>query len=297
MKAWSREELERAYLQACEGELLAFKPGNVSVYSEGHGMTVEDFRLSAQASAPFLCDPDLSLGEKVFYAVRATRDAVGCNTNLGIVLLAAPLLEACLKGNTDKSLRENLRATLDGTTVDDAAWVFRAICLAEPGGLGESEEQDVRSPPQVTLRVAMEIAAERDAVARQYYNYYADIFDFSIPRYYTMRDLWHNEAWATLGVYAGLLGVFPDSHVERKFGARFNRLVKDRMRSVERALAGAEQPECTLKILRDVDAEFKSAGINPGATADLTATCLLAVRLDPAAGSCVSRRSTNQAVG
>jgi triphosphoribosyl-dephospho-CoA synthase len=296
MKPWPREELERAYREACEGELLAFKPGNVSVHSEGHGMTVEDFRQSAKVSAPFLCDPELSLGEKIFHAVSATRAAVGCNTNLGIVLLAAPLLESRLKGDPAKPLRESLKATLDRTTVGDAAWAYRAICLAAPGGLGESEDQDVREPPRVTLRQAMAIAAGRDAVARQYYNYYADIFDFSIPRYYTMRDLWDNEAWATVGVYAGLLGAFPDSHVERKFGVRFSRTIKDKMRLIERALASAEKPERTLRILRDVDAEFKSAGINPGATADLTATCLLAVRLG-AAGIDEPRRSTNQAVG
>ncbi|MFI3185897.1 MAG: triphosphoribosyl-dephospho-CoA synthase, partial [Methylococcaceae bacterium] len=39
------------YLQACEVDVLAFKPGNVSVYAEGHDMTVADFRLSAEVSA------------------------------------------------------------------------------------------------------------------------------------------------------------------------------------------------------------------------------------------------------
>ena len=83
------ETLQRAYLEACEAELQAFKPGNVSVHAEGHGMTVNDFRLSARASAPHLSDPTLGLGEKIYHAVAATKAAVGCNTNLGIVLLAA----------------------------------------------------------------------------------------------------------------------------------------------------------------------------------------------------------------
>ena len=90
------EMLQQAYLEACEAELQAFKPGNVSIHSEGHGMTVADFRLSAKASAPHLCDPALSLGEKIFQAIASTREAVGCNTNLGIVLLAAPMMESCL---------------------------------------------------------------------------------------------------------------------------------------------------------------------------------------------------------
>ena len=70
------EQLAEAYKQACEIELQAFKPGNVSVYSEGHDMTVEHFRISAEASAPAISNPDYSLGEKIYFAVKATREAV-----------------------------------------------------------------------------------------------------------------------------------------------------------------------------------------------------------------------------
>ena len=90
--AISPVKLQQAYLEACESELQAFKPGNVSVHSAGHDMTVEDFRRSAGASALPLCDPALSLGGRIYRAIAETRKAVGCNTNLGIVLLAAPLL-------------------------------------------------------------------------------------------------------------------------------------------------------------------------------------------------------------
>jgi triphosphoribosyl-dephospho-CoA synthase len=273
------ETLQRYYLEACEAELQAFKPGNVSVYSEGHGMTVEDFRASAKASAPLLCDPQLSLGEKIFHAVRATREITGCNTNLGIVLLAAPLMDACLKGDPGQSVRENLRRVLDQTTLEDAGWAYQAIRLAAPGGLGESAEQDVREAPAVTLREAMAIAAGRDNIAKQYYNYYADIFEFAIPRYYTMRNLWGAEEWAVVGVFAALLTAFPDSHIERKFGAQFTRMVMDRMQRIEQLLSESSELAQTLQLLRSVDTEFKSAGINPGTTADLTVACLLAVRL------------------
>jgi triphosphoribosyl-dephospho-CoA synthase len=57
-------------------------------------------------------------------------------------------------------------------------------------------------------------------------------------------------------------------------------MVIDRMTVVDQALSNSERPEQTLQLLQDVDVEFKSAGINPGTTADLTVACLLAVRLE-----------------
>jgi len=272
--------LQQAYLEACEAELQAFKPGNVSIHSEGHGMTVEDFRLSAKASAPPLCDPKLPLGEKIFQAVKATREVAGCNTNLGIVLLAAPLLQACLVGETGKSLRENVQAVLNNTTREDAVWVYRAIRLAAPGGLGESAEQDVHSDPEATLLEAMRIAEKRDHIAWQFTNSFATVFDLAVPRYHSGLLLWRDEALATAGVFAGLLKAVPDSHIERKFGTRFNRFVADKTTRIDQALSIPGRPEQILELLREADAEFKSAGINPGTTADLTVACLLAVRLE-----------------
>ncbi len=198
MKAIHIKDLQGAYLEACEAELTAFKPGNVSVHSEGHDMTVEDFRLSAKASAPPLAEPSFSLGERIFRAIEATRQKIACNTNLGIVLLAAPMMEACLKGDPAKPLRENLQFILDNTTREDADWVYRAILLASPGGLGESAEQDVHSPPSVTLLEAMKIAENRDRIAWQYVNSYSDIFDFAIPRYYSRMCLWDDEKMAVV---------------------------------------------------------------------------------------------------
>ena len=86
-----------AVWQACIEELEAPKPGNVGFASAGHGMTADDFVASARCTADVLGAPGLSLGERVLAAVSATRRAAGCNTNLGIVLLCAPLAQAALE--------------------------------------------------------------------------------------------------------------------------------------------------------------------------------------------------------
>ncbi|MGY6215058.1 triphosphoribosyl-dephospho-CoA synthase [Methylolobus aquaticus] len=268
-----------AYRDACELDLQAFKPGNVSIYAAGHDMTVADFRRSAEASAPPLADPALSLGERIFYAIEATRAAVGCNTNLGIVLLAAPLMLAAQTVRPRETLRAAVIRILAGTTRNDADWAFRAIALAQPGGLGQAEIQDVREPPTVTLRAAMELAAGRDLIARQYANGYAEVFDFAIPSYHTWLSRWGDEAWAAAAVFLRLLQRLPDSHIERKFGTRHTRMVAARMAELENALSAAASPAEAVASFQAVDSEFKANGINPGTTADLTVACVLAVKL------------------
>jgi triphosphoribosyl-dephospho-CoA synthase len=273
------ERLKQAYLDACESELQAFKPGNVSVYSESHDMTVDDFRRSAQVSAPSLTNFKLSLGEKMFYAIRATRAAVGCNTNLGIVLLCGPLLQSMQPEYGSGTLQTRLERVLKNTTRGDAAWVYRAIRLAKPAGLGRSPEQDVSGMPDVNLANAMRIASDRDRIAYQYVSGYQEIFDFALGRYHDALNRWNDESWAALAVFVGLLRRHPDSHVVRKFGHRFTEMVHERMASLEKVLSHSDTPDQLLQPLREVDDRFKAAGINPGTTADLTVACLLAVRL------------------
>lgn len=273
-------QLSAFYQQACELELQAFKPGNVSVYAAGHGMTVDDFRISAKVSATPLCSPSFGLGEKIYYAVKATREAVGCNTNLGIILLCAPLIQAMQTRCSETPLRHALRHVLTTTTVDDADWVFKAIALAAPGGLGAVDQQDVRAAPQVTLLEAMALAAERDRIALQFVNVYGDIFDFSMPLYYNAQAKWREGKWAAVAVYAELLSRFPDSHIERKYGHRHSGMVARHMAALRAALTEAETTDELLPLLYRLDDLLKSNAINPGTTADLTAATVFAVFLE-----------------
>ncbi|MEE9344118.1 MAG: triphosphoribosyl-dephospho-CoA synthase [Methylococcales bacterium] len=285
-KSQIREKILNAWLHACELDILTFKPGNVSVYAAGHDMTAEHFRVSASVSAKPITDFALSLGEKIFYSIRDTYDAVGCNTNLGIVLLCAPLIQGLqtLLSNQKNavSLREQVSIVLDTTSITDADWVYQAIRIAKPGGLGHADQQDVAEQPQVTLQQAMCLASNRDRVAYQYANDYKDIFEYGVPCYRQALSRYGDERWATLSVYASFLASIPDSLIERKHGKRFTRMVASRMTLVNQQLQefSPDKPEHLFSILKDVDAEFKAAGINPGTTADLTVTSVFAERLD-----------------
>jgi len=276
----STQQLSELYQRACELELQAFKPGNVSVYADGHDMTVADFRLSAQVSAAPLCNPGYSLGQKIFYAVKATREAVACNTNLGIILLCAPLIQAVSNAHPGLPLRQALHQVLMATTVDDAEWVFNAITLASPGGLGSSDDQDVSEKPSVNLAEAMRLASVKDRIALQYVTDFQDIFDFSVPVYYNTESKWGNEEWSALSVYAGLLSRFPDSHIERKYGNQYSALVAGKMSQLSNELSKTENPDYLLPLLYSLDQELKFLGLNPGTMADMTVATVLTVFLE-----------------
>src|SRR5580704_12120833 len=117
------ESLRRAFIEVCTLELRALKPGNVHDYAAGHGMSVGDFVTSAEAAATPLCRARHGVGARIRDAAAATRAAVGCNTNLGILLLAAPLLAAAKRADgTD--LRGALHETLASLTIADAVAAY-----------------------------------------------------------------------------------------------------------------------------------------------------------------------------
>jgi len=265
---------------ACEVDLQAFKPGNVSVYADGHGMTVDDFRISAKASAEAISRSDYSLGQKIYYAVKATREAVNFNTNLGIILLCAPLIQAANYVEKGIKLKNALLQVLSETTVDDANWVFNAITLASPGGLGHSDHEDVHNQANVNLQQAMQIASPKDRIALQYVTNYQDIFDFSITLYYNSRTRWGDPNWAGVAVYLALLSRFPDSHIERKYGNQYSEMVAAKMAMLNDELSKTDSPERIKSMFYRIDRELKSIGVNPGTTADLTVATVFTAFLE-----------------
>ena len=179
-------DLRRAFLWACGLDVAARKPGNVSLASPGHGMQAAQFLASAQAAAGPLCATGAPVGARIEAAMRATLAVAGCNTNLGIVLLCAPLAaahERWVPASGALGLRTELQATLAALDLDDARAAYRAIALTQPGGLGAVPDQDVHQPPAVGLREAMALAAPRDLIARQYADGYEALFALGLPAF------------------------------------------------------------------------------------------------------------------
>ncbi|MFG1248959.1 triphosphoribosyl-dephospho-CoA synthase [Xanthobacter flavus] len=268
MRALAPAEVAEAFRAACLAELSALKPGNVHVFAAGHGMETAQFEAAAAAAAPAVADPTLRVGARVLAAVEASLAVAGCNTNLGIILLCAPLAVAAEGGGP---LREHLATVLDGLDLSDAAATFRAIAAASPGGLGASAEADVRAPASITLKDAMALAADRDAIARQYVTGYADLFALGVP-------VLAGEPLARQRIedaYLAFLATLPDSHIARKFGLEQAEAVRMEAAALRGRLDGLSPAERHDALLA-YDAALKARGLNPGTSADLTVASIFA---------------------
>jgi triphosphoribosyl-dephospho-CoA synthase len=264
---------QQAYLNACLAELEALKPGNVHVFADGHGMQVQDFMHSAEVSAPALCDDQAfgvrSLGQRILDALQATYDKVGCNTNLGIVLLAAPVVEAWAR-YPQLPLQNGLQQVLKQTTMADAACVYEGIRLVSPAGMGQREEHDVSEPPRIDLLEAMRLASAHDMVARQYVDGYATVFSEALPIYRELIVRWERPAWALTAVYLYWLSTFPDSHIVRKYGVTTAASVQQVAQKHYHAFSALANPKHYLSELLAWDQALNQQKLNPGTSADLT---------------------------
>ncbi len=243
-------------------------------------MTVAQFETSAAVSAPLLADARLGVGERILAAVEATRTAVGCNTNLGILLLAAPLMRAMeIDAPATDDLRDRLRRVLATLDRRDTEYVFRAIRRAAPGGLGSSDAHDVAGPARIGLFEVMRIAAERDRIASQYAHHYRDVFDTGLPAFDYALQRWQDKCRATGYSYLVFLARFPDTHVLRKLGPTTAEDVRRLGGRLRNRLANSTGPDEAVTELLAADRMLKARGINPGTSADLTVATLLAKRL------------------
>jgi triphosphoribosyl-dephospho-CoA synthase len=264
-------------------ELDAPKPGNVHRYAAGHGMTVKDFERSAAAALPAIASLRPGVGRRVFAAVAATQRAVGQNTNLGILLLCAPLAEAFLVQAAKPDLRSATCRVLERLDLADARAVFAAIRLANPGGLGRAARHDVSEEPSVGLREAMRTAADRDRIAWNYACGFADIFDRGRSWWRRAQAQGRDPVYACTEVYLAFLASIPDTHIARKHGAAVAEAVRQRAEPLFRALQAAADPASLIEQLLAFDAELKAAGLNPGTSADLTVATVFAALLEDAA--------------
>jgi triphosphoribosyl-dephospho-CoA synthase len=281
---------------ACLLEVSAPKPGNISPGRHFADARYEDFLASAVAiGEPLAGAGTRSVGATVRLALAATARWTRTNTNLGIVLLLAPLARAALleKGvgrlfrseeemtpdSFSGGLRGAVRRVLEATTIDDARDVYAAIRCASPGGLGRAESQDVADEPSMTLLDVMRLAAGRDGIAREYVTAFEVTFETGVPALERARR--DGLSWddAIVETFLTLLAAHPDTHVSRRGGVELAADVSRRARAVldtggVRSEAGRRAIDTMDRALRDE----RHLG-NPGTTADLTAAATFVVLL------------------
>ena len=278
---------------ACVLEVRAPKPGNVAPGRHFGDTRYEDFLASAAAiGEPLTGVGDRPLGATIRLAVEATARWTRSNTNLGIVLLLTPLARAAVREKgvgrgfpTDGVktppdpffLRAAVRRELAATTIDDARQVYAAIRCAAPGGLGRADAQDVAGEPTVTLVEAMRLAADRDAVAREYATGFDVTFAAGAPALERARH--DGLPWddAIVETFLTLLAASTDTHISRRGGTA----AAAEVTSLARATldAGGVRSAPGRRAIEEMDRKLRGADNirNPGTTADLTAASIFVV--------------------
>jgi triphosphoribosyl-dephospho-CoA synthase len=259
---------------ACLYEATAPKPGNVHPAASFDDATnYGHFVRSAVVVGPILeLTAASGVGRTVLEAVRATREVVGTNTNLGTLLLIAPLAAV----PPGLSLHDAVGEVLRGLTDVDTRHVYEAIRLSSAGGLGRAAEADVFAdvPPRLGMIEAMRLAVERDLVARQYTNTFADVFQG--PVVWVAEGLARGWPLSAAIVYAHIrqMAQHPDSLIARKCGSAI--AIESSQRAAETFGSGLPGDLRYELAVGNSDRWLRADGHrrNPGTTADLIAAGL-----------------------
>jgi triphosphoribosyl-dephospho-CoA synthase len=262
---------------ACIWEATARKPGNVHRHRDFADLTYLDLIQSAAAIAPVLeRAPGQPIGQTILAAVQVTREVVTTNTNLGIILLLAPLAAV----PAAEELRTGVSRVLSALNVGDARAAYAAIRLALPGGLGRVTAQDVRDEPTESLLEVMRLASDRDLIARQYVNGFREVFADGVPALVTGLEQLGSLEGAIVHTHLSLLARHLDSLIARKRGRSEAEETSRRARLV---LEAGWPADAGWPALLELDRWLREDGRqrNPGTTADLVAACLfVALRED-----------------
>ena len=269
------DEVAWAAQLACILEVNAWKPGNVSRMHDFADCRFEEFLVSAVAIGPAFREAARSfVGKTILQAVRATRGLVGTNTNLGMAIALAPLAKAAGTGHPN-GLRAAVVEVLEGLTVEDALMAYEAIRVAAPAGLGKVDRCDVfGEDADVTLRGAMELAQDRDALASEYVTGFELTFDVG---YATLLRLWGvgcRLSDSIVQTFLTILARAPDSLIARKNGPAAAERVSWLAQSVLKD--GGVFSEKGLEELDRLDLALRDERhrLNPGTTADLVAAAI-----------------------
>ena len=260
-------------------DINALKPGNVGRHGAGHGMECADFIRSAQVVTPILCNHRLGLGKRILAGVEATLAAVHCNTNLGMLLLIAPVVRVFEQLVSPEDFKDVIKPTLVSLGPQEAQDIFAAIRLANPGGLGKVDKYDVNSPLEIDIFSAMDAAKDRDLIALQYANGYREVVNLGIKCLQNYHNRWNSVEWAVVACYLMYMASFPDSHIRRKHGMEIAEQVRKKTVSVRGRFTDCDNPGDAKDVLMLFDRELKESEINPGTCADLTIASLLLYRL------------------
>lgn len=213
----------------------------------------------------------------------------GGNTHLGTIILVVPMVVAAAMGIardhlSPEVLRGDLDSVVKSATPRDTVGLYDAIRKVEPAGLGRVERLDVMDPhyreiirkDRVTPYDVFKMAAPYDGVAREWVTEYKITFELGYPYFREVSEKARlNDA--IVNTFLRILSEVPDTFISRQFGEKG---AKEVSALAGKALeSGGMLAEEGRMMVWDLDERLRKADLNPGTTADLTASVLTVATL------------------
>lgn len=275
---------------ACLTDIIAFKPGNVSRYSDHDDTSFFDFAYSSVKIREPVNNWLISLmeggngsklGTAVLEAIKYQKiSQKNVNTNLGIILILYPLITSVMLLSNEISdflspeyitnLRNKIITVLDSNGPKETIAITEAINLAAPSGLGTSNDFDLNDPAigekitssQTCIRKMFSISANEDMICQEYKTGYTIILEGVLPALEEEIDV--NGVITGIEItFMKLLSSMPDTQIKRRHGMDIAMEIRDKAREI------VKNGVYDYNTFSQLDEELNSRGINAGTTADL----------------------------
>ena len=281
MSKLTENQVKMAFEYACKLDVFSIKPGNVFLNHPAYGMSHKDFLQSSMACSDIMCEQNMDIGLKILESVKASMDVVGCNTNLGIILLCVPIVETVYMDKEHKFDQNNLKIVIDNINYKQTKSIYKAINLANAGGMSSKEEFDLKSneSDNFTLFEAMNFAKTYDYIASEYTNYFYNIINNISLNWRNYFKLMNNDEYATTATFLKQIASNPDSLIARKHGLSTAEQVSERFKEIADEYCALKDPNILNNKLLLLDSELKIQGLNPGTTADVVVASIFLNRL------------------
>ena len=281
MSKLTENQVKMAFEYSCKLDVFAIKPGNVFLDHPAYGMTHKDFLQSSMACSDIICEHNMDIGKKILESVKASMDVVGCNTNLGIILLCVPIVEAIYMDKQHKFDQKNLEIVINSIDSKQTKDIYKAINIANAGGMSSKPEFDLKNNKSQNFKLieAMNFAKSYDYIAYEYTNFFNNIINVLAVNWRNNFNFMENDEYATTATFLQQISANPDSLIARKHSLSAAEEVSQRFKEIAVEYCALKSPNILNKKLLLLDSELKIQGLNPGTTADVVVASIFLNRL------------------
>lgn len=276
------------------------KPGNVHRTQDFPDMVFEDFLISgvvigdtmkkaAQKGIKYGEIHDsldkIEIGKLIKEAVLETDKWVANNTNLGIIMLLTPLSAAAGMSSDIDEIQDNVDHIMRATTPYDAVNLYDAINIADAGGMGEKDELDVGNDDAkkqlmdkgINMFDVLDLSSQWDMLAYELTRTLPITFEIGYPTFKGVKET-NGINKATVQTFLTILSIYSDTLIARKYDVETAQKVSEDANLI--ISEGGILTDNGIEMVIDFDKDLVEKNLNPGTTADLTASSVMVALLE-----------------